>query len=102
MWPEQSELCDPTSSATAASTRAISSRMIALLMRVVSGAAVLFGHHDAEQPLLGELRDQLRRKPRVLVALGRAGRDLAVGELAHRLLQKLLFFGQLQIHVVFT
>ena len=60
--------------------------------RVVSGAAVLFGHHDAEQPLLGELRDQLRRKARLLVALGRAGRDLAVGELAHRLLQNLLIF----------
>ena len=66
--------------------------------RVVSGAAVLFGHHDAEQPLFGQLRDQLRWKARVLVALGRAGRDLAVGELAHRLLENLLLFAQLEIH----
>ena len=67
--------------------------------RVVAGAAVLFRHHDAEQPLLGELRDQLRRKARVLVALGGARRDLAFGELAHRLLEHLLIFAQFEIHV---
>jgi hypothetical protein len=49
-------------------------------------------------PLLGELRDQFRRKARHLVALGRAGRNLAHGELAHRLLENLLIVTQLQIH----
>ena len=90
MWPEQSELCEPDEQRD----RRVDARDLfeddGAADRVVPGAAVLFGHHDAEQPLLGELRDQLRRKARQLVALGRAGRNLAVGELAHRLLENLL------------
>src|SRR5215213_6430387 len=66
--------------------------------RVVAGPAVLLGHHDAEQPLLGELRDQLRRKTRRIIALGRPGRDLADSELAHRVFQNLLIVAQFKMH----
>ena len=69
--------------------------------RVVSGAAVLFGHHDAEQSLLGQLRNQLGWKTRVLIALAGAGCDFADGELAHRLFQHALLFGQFEIHDYF-
>ena len=66
--------------------------MMALLSASYPAPPVLLGHHDAEQSLFGELRDQLGWKAGVLVALGRSRSDLAFGELAHRLPQKQLFF----------
>ena len=49
-------------------------------------------HHDAEQPLFGELRNQLRWKAGCSSRSAAPGAISAFGELAHRLLQDLLFF----------
>ena len=61
------------------------------------GAAVLLGDLHAEQAHLRHRRDHLVGEALLLVPVVRVGDDQPVAQLAHRLLQDQLVFGQIEV-----
>ena len=66
---------------------------------VHAGAAVLLRHRASEQPELRHLRKDAAVEPVLAIELADARRDFAGAPFAHRLLEQLLFFGEIEIHV---
>jgi hypothetical protein len=61
------------------------------------GAAVFLAHGDAQHAQGAHLLPQVHRELVVAVDLGRAGRDLGLGKLAHRIAQRVDVFTELEI-----
>ena len=65
---------------------------------VTACAAVLLGDREAHEPELGELRDELVRKPSLFVQLGGNGRDPLAGERSNRVADELLLRCWIEVH----
>src|SRR5438270_388740 len=61
-------------------------------------AAILVGNRHAEHSELARFAEDVSRKMLRLVPLHQVRLDLALGELAHHLLDLLLLFGQAEVH----
>ena len=68
---------------------------------VEAGAAVLLGHRDAEEAELGHALDELRRVAVLAIDLGRLRQHLGLGEVARGLLDGLLVFGEVELHLCY-
>ena len=65
---------------------------------VAARAAVLLRDREAHEPELGELRDELVRKPSLLVQLGGDRRDPLARERSNRVADQLLLGCGIEVH----
>ena len=93
-----SEVCAQSVIATDESTRASSSTATRVGERVGAGAAVLLRERDPHPAELAELADDLVRERLRPVELAGDRGDLALGEVADGLAERLVLFGQVEDH----
>ena len=67
---------------------------------IEAGATVLFGKCDSGEANLGGFAKSFAREAAGLVDFARVGLYFGVGEFAHRLLQKFLFFAEFEVQFI--